>query len=206
MEKYLPPAPTRPLTDYYTTHEVKARGWSGTMINKLMPRANAARKPWPRPGVIHRADALVHLYLRERVEEEETTEDFLITGAAADKAKARGASNGATRTANNQARIAEYVSAFKPRFTWAQQPGYTQEGGCYLEVVRWERRNEARAAGFSKQVKTLAHQALLTKCHELFARKFPQWQDPNYSFLAAPSSALEEVGQAELVGSVELKK
>lgn len=194
MEKYLPPAPTRPLTDYYTTHEVKARGWSGTMISKLMPRANAARKPWPRPGVIHRADALVYLYLRERVEEEETTEDFLITGAAADKARTRCAGNGATRAANNEARIAEYVGAFKPRFTWAQQLGATQEGGCYLEVVRWERRNEASTAGFSKQVKTLAHKALLAKCHELFARKFPQWQDPVFYVPEASSSVLEEVG------------
>jgi hypothetical protein len=63
-----------PPAKYLTTHALKERGWTATMIAALLPQHDAARTAYVRlPG-----KALVKLYLRTRVEEIELSEEFLI--------------------------------------------------------------------------------------------------------------------------------
>ena len=74
-----------PLTKYWTTHALKERGWTATMIAALLPRPDASRAAYVQlPG-----NALVKLYLRTRVEEVELSEEFLIEQERATRAKAR---------------------------------------------------------------------------------------------------------------------
>ena len=73
-----------PPTKYLTTHALKERGWTATMITALLPRPDAERTAYVRlPG-----NALVKLYLRTRVEEVDLSEEFLIEQERASKAKA----------------------------------------------------------------------------------------------------------------------
>ncbi|MGI4736213.1 MAG: hypothetical protein ACRYG7_13635 [Janthinobacterium lividum] len=74
-----------PPAKYLTTHALKERGWTATMIAALLPQHDAARTAYVRlPG-----KALVKLYLRTRVEEIELSEEFLIYQEKAAKAKVR---------------------------------------------------------------------------------------------------------------------
>ena len=66
------PAPAPPPTKYLTTHHLKERGWTATLIAALLPAPDAARAAYVRlPG-----NALVKLYLRARVEEVEQSDDW----------------------------------------------------------------------------------------------------------------------------------
>lgn len=164
------PGPAKPLEAYYTTFQVKERGWNPTMIQELMPRADAARASWGNQGG---SGATVKLYLKERVEELETTEDYLIVEEKTRKRTEK-------RLHQQQAVIDIYVAQFKPRFRYGKSHSgkLSKAFCCEQAVLDWQRTHEAAAKKLSARRRNLAAQALLDKCLEIFARRFPTWQEP----------------------------
>jgi hypothetical protein len=157
-----------PPTKYLTTHALKERGWTATMIATLLPRHDAERTAYVRlPG-----NALVKLYLRTRVEEVELSEEFLIEQERASKAKARRGS--AARTAQHQALLKQCVQRFRPTYVWPER--WCQRSDWQLSLLdvrtfydRWEPK-------FTDMGRT-ARQRLLDALHEknrrLFGKRFP---------------------------------
>lgn len=157
-----------PPTKYLTTHALKERGWTATMIAALLPRHDAERTSYVRlPG-----NALVKLYLRTRVEEVELSEEFLIEQEKASKAKARRGS--AARTAQHQALLKQCVQRFRPSYVWPER--WCQRSDWQLSLVdvrifydRWEPK-------FTDMGPT-ARQRVLDALHEknrrLFGKRFP---------------------------------
>ncbi len=159
------PAPVPPPPKYLTTHELKERGWTATLIAALLPAPDAARPAYLRlPG-----NALVKLYLRTRVEEVELSEDFLIGQLKATQAKARRGS--AARTAQHQAFLKRCVQAFRPRYSWPERWCQRSDWQLSLGDVRafydrWEPQ--------FLEMSQAARQRVLTALHEKNRRLFNQ--------------------------------
>jgi hypothetical protein len=157
-----------PLTKYLTTHALKERGWTATMIAALLPRPDAERAAYIRlPG-----NALVKLYLRTRVEEAELSEEFLIEQERASKAKARRGS--AARTAQHQALLKQCVQRFRPTYVWPER--WCQRSDWQLSLVDVQ----AFYDRWAPQLTDLSHaarQRVLDALHEknrrLFSKRFP---------------------------------
>jgi hypothetical protein len=152
-----------PPTKYLTTHALKERGWTATMIAALLPSHDAARTAYVQlPG-----QALVKLYLRTRVEEVELSEEFLIYQEKAAKAKVRRGS--AARTAQHQALLKRCVQGFRPAYTWPEC--WCQRSDWQLSLVdvrtfyeRWDMGHMARQRVLD---------ALHEKNRRLFSKRFP---------------------------------
>jgi hypothetical protein len=157
-----------PLTKYLTTHALKERGWTATMIAALLPHHDAARTAYVQlPG-----KALVKLYLRTRVEEVELSEEFLIEQERAMKAKARRGS--AARTAQHQALLKQCVQRFRPKYVWPER--WCQRSDWQLSLVdvqafyeRWA--PKFTEMGYSARQRVL--DALHGKNRRLFSKRFP---------------------------------
>jgi hypothetical protein len=162
-----PPVPTPP-TKYLTTHALKERGWTATMIAALLPRHDAARTSYIRlPG-----KGLVKLYLRTRVEEVELSEEFLIYQDKAVKAKARRGS--AARTAQHQMLLKRCVQGFRPTYRWPER--WCQRSDWQLSLVdvqafydRWA----PKFTGMSYAARQRVLNALHEKNRRLFSKRFP---------------------------------
>jgi hypothetical protein len=157
-----------PPTKYLTTHGLKERGWTATMIAALLPRPDAARTAYVRlPG-----NALVNLYLRTRVEEVELSEEFLIEQERATKAKARRGS--AARTAQHQALLKQCVQRFRPSYRWPER--WCQRSDWQLSLVDVQAFYDQWAPKFAEMGHT-ARQRVLDALHEknrrLFSKRFP---------------------------------
>ena len=158
-----------PPTKYLTTHVLKERGWTATMIAALLPCHDAARTAYVRlPG-----QALVKLYLRTRVEEIELSEEFLIYQEKAAKAKVRRGS--ATRTAQHQALLKRCVQGFRPTFRWPER--WCQRSDWQLSLVDVRTFYERWEPKFNDMGHT-ARQRVLDALHEknrrLFSKRFPR--------------------------------
>jgi hypothetical protein len=159
---------TPPPTKYLTTHALKERGWTATMIAALLPRHDAERTAYVRlPG-----NALVKLYLRTRVEEVELSEEFLIEQERASKAKARRGS--AARTAQHQALLKQCVQRFRPTYVWPER--WCQRSDWQLSLVdvqafydRWA----PKLTGLSHAAQQRVLDALHEKNRRLFGKRFP---------------------------------
>ena len=157
-----------PPAKYLTTHALKERGWTATMIAALLPHHDAARTAYVRlPG-----QALVKLYLRTRVEEVELSEEFLIYQEKAVKAKVRRGS--AARTAQHQALLKRCVQGFRPTFTWPER--WCQRSDWQLSLVDVRTFYERWEPKFTDMGHT-ARQRVLDALHEknrrLFSKRFP---------------------------------
>ena len=161
--------PVVPLpTKYLTTHALKERGWTATMIAALLPHHDATRTSYVRvPG-----NALVKLYLRTRVEEVELSEEFLIAQERATKAKARRGS--ADQTAQHQALLKQCVQRFRPSYVWPNR--WCQRSDWQLSLVdvqafyyRWA--PKFIDMGYSARQRVL--DALHEKNRRLFSKRFP---------------------------------
>lgn len=158
-----------PPPKYLTTHALKERGWTTTMIAALLPQHDAARTAYVRlPG-----QALVKLYLRTRVEEVELSEEFLIYQEKAAKAKERRGS--AARTAQHQALLKRCVQGFRPTYTWPER--WCQRSDWQLSLVDVQAFYERCAPKFTDMGHT-ARQRVLDALHEknrrLFCKRFPE--------------------------------
>lgn len=157
-----------PPAKYLTTHALKERGWTATMIAALLPSHDAARTAYVRlPG-----QALVKLYLRTRVEEVELSEEFLICQEKATKAKERRGS--AARTAQHQALLKRCVQGFRPTFRWPER--WCQRSDWQLSLVDVRTFYERWEPKFTDMGHT-ARQRVLDALHEknrhLFSKRFP---------------------------------
>lgn len=115
------PVPAPP-TKYLTTHALKERGWTATMISTLLPRPSYSRLP---------GNGMVNLYLRTRVAEVELSEEFLIEQERATKVKTRRGS--AARTAQHQALLKRCVQSFRPTYRWPER--WCQRSDWQLSLV-----------------------------------------------------------------------
>jgi hypothetical protein len=159
---------TPPQTKYLTTHELKERGWTATMIARVLPCHDASRLAYVRlPGNAH-----VKLYLRTRVEEAELSDDFLIAQEKANKAKARRGS--AARTIQNQALLKRCVQSFRPTYNWPKR--WCQRSDWQLSLLdvrafydRWE--PKFTDIGHAARQRVL--DALHEKNRRIFTKRFP---------------------------------
>jgi hypothetical protein len=158
-----------PPTKYLTTHALKERGWTATMIATLLPTHDAWRTAYVRvPG-----NASVKLYLRTRVEEVELSEEFLIAQEKATKAKARRGS--AARTAQQQALLTRCVHKFRPTYTWPER--WCQRSDWQLSLMDVRAFYDRWAPKFT-DMSHAARQRVLDALHEknrrLFSKRFPR--------------------------------
>jgi hypothetical protein len=157
-----------PPTKYLTTHALKERGWTATMIAALLPRHDAERTAYVRLP----SNALVKLYLRTRVEEVELSEEFLIEQERTSKAKARRGS--AARTAQHQALLKQCVQRFRPTYVWPER--WCQRSDWQLSLVDVQAFYERWAPKFA-DLSHAAQQRVLDALHEknrrLFGKRFP---------------------------------
>lgn len=163
-----PPVSAPPQTKYLTTHDLKERGWTVTMIAELLSQHDASRAAYIRmPG-----NAPVKLYLRARVEEAEGSEEFLIGQERATKAKARRGS--AARTAQHEALLKKCVQGFRPTYAWPER--WCQRSDWQLSLVDVQLFYERWAPKFTEMGHT-ARQRVLDALHEknrrLFSKRFP---------------------------------
>jgi hypothetical protein len=157
-----------PLTKYLTTHALKERGWTATMIAALLPTHDAWRAAYVRlPG-----NAPVKLYLRTRVEEVEFSEEFLIAQERATQAKARRGS--AARTAQHQALLKQCVQRFRPTYVWPER--WCQRSDWQLSLVDVQAFYERWAPKLT-ELSHAARQRVIDALHEknrrLFSKRFP---------------------------------
>jgi hypothetical protein len=157
-----------PPTKYLTTHVLKERGWTATMIAALLPTHDAWRAAYVRlPG-----NAPVKLYLRARVEEVELSEEFLVAQEKTTKAKARRGS--AARTAQQQALLTRCVQKFRPTYTWPER--WCQRSDWQLSLVDVQTFYERWAPKLT-ELSHAARQRVLDALHEknrrLFSKRFP---------------------------------
>ncbi|MGI4734893.1 MAG: hypothetical protein ACRYG7_06900 [Janthinobacterium lividum] len=157
-----------PPTKYLTTHALKERGWTATMIAALLSRHDAARTAYVQlPG-----KALVKLYLRTRVEEVELSEEFLIEQERASQAKSRRSS--AAWTAQHQALLKQCVQRFRPSYNWPER--WCQRSDWQLSLVDVQAFYERWASKFTDMSHS-ARQRVLDALHEknrrLFGKRFP---------------------------------
>ena len=166
------PAPAPLPTKHLTTHHLKERGWTATLIAALLLAPDAARAAYVRlPG-----NAFVKLYLRARVEEVEQSDDFLLGLERAAKAKARRGS--AARTAQHQALLKQCVQRFRPLYAWPERWCQRSDWELSLADVRaFYDRWEPRFTDLSHAARQRVLDALHEKNRRLFGRRFP-WVAP----------------------------
>ncbi|MFC5601349.1 hypothetical protein [Deinococcus cellulosilyticus] len=79
---------------YFTTHDLKTRGWTLTMIQKLLPDHDAEKENYMRYQGRYGSRQIQHpvkLYDQDRIKQLEDSEDFFVLYEKAQKALLRGA-------------------------------------------------------------------------------------------------------------------
>ncbi|WP_084474451.1 hypothetical protein [Deinococcus pimensis] len=99
-----------------STHDLKQRGWTPTLIRDFLGAHDATRPNLMRLGSRRRLPP-VKLYDEERVRDAESTEDFLVAQGRAMDARDRAEQAQRTRRANLDARMDALVEAFRPALT-----------------------------------------------------------------------------------------
>ena len=102
-----------------STHELKQRGWTPALIRDFLGRPDATRPNQMRLGSRRRLPP-VKLYLQDRVNEVEATEEFLVAQGRAMEARDRAERATLTRQANKIAQINAFVDAWQPAITPAR--------------------------------------------------------------------------------------
>ena len=96
-----------------STHELRQRGWTPSLIRDFLTHHDATRPNLMRLGSRRRLPP-VKLYLKERVDEAESTEEFLVAQGRAMDARDRAERAKLTRQANRMARADAFVDAWNP--------------------------------------------------------------------------------------------
>jgi hypothetical protein len=117
-----------------STHDLKGRGWTPAMIRDLLGPHDAARPNQMRFGRRRGRAPPVKLYGRERVDDTESTEAFLIAQHRAMQARERAERAAATRSANQTARIAALVKQFD--LDIQAQPGVRPSRTARARLIR----------------------------------------------------------------------
>lgn len=166
--------------DYYDTHQIKERGWTATMIARLLPRHDSSRENHLRVGRSRSyVAAPVKLYLVARVEEVEATEDFLIAQAAAIKAREAGL-KGKGKAAQRTAMVtAAYVNSFV-----LEQWDEPEEAGTWdwhrlwtyyqRQLMLWENDHDGPLWDLTPKARQYARQLVHEKLRELFRERYPE--------------------------------
>ena len=102
-----------------STHELKQRGWTPALIRDFLGRHDATRPNQMRLGSRRRLPP-VKLYLQDRVDEVESTEEFLVAQGRAMEARDRAERATLTRQANRAAQVNAFVDAWQPVITPAR--------------------------------------------------------------------------------------
>lgn len=106
-------------TPFLSTHDLKGRGWTPALIRDFLGPHDASRPNRMRLGGRRRLPP-VKLYLRERVDDAETSEDFLVAQNRAMEARERAERARETRARNKAAQIEAFVQSW--HFQIAPQP------------------------------------------------------------------------------------
>lgn len=117
-----------------STFDLKGRGWTPAMIRDLLGPHDAARPNQMRFGRRKARAAPVKLYLRERVDDTESTEAFLVAQGRAMDARERAERASATRSANQAARLAALTAQFDLEIE--AQPGVRPSKTARARLIR----------------------------------------------------------------------
>lgn len=99
-------------TDYFSTHQLKERGWTVGLIKRFLPEHDQQRPNQMKMG--RRRLPPVKLYVQDRVHQIEREDEFLAAQAKAADAKARACAASETRKAKREQAIARAIEAFAP--------------------------------------------------------------------------------------------
>lgn len=106
-------------TELLSTHDLKGRGWTPALIRDFLGPHDATRPNLMRFGR-RRNLAPVKLYLAERVNEAESSEEFLVAQGRAMEARERAERAGKTRRANRARQVEAFVSSWQPQIVPVQ--------------------------------------------------------------------------------------
>ncbi len=166
--------------NYYDTHQLKARGWTATMIARLLPRHDSTRENNLRVGRSRSyVAAPVKRYLVARVEEAETTEEFLIAQAAAVKAREAGR-KGLTSRAERTAMVTDaYVAAFPVTLWDAPEEAATWDWHrlwtyYQRQLMLWENDHDGPLWDLVPKARQHARLLVEEKLRALFREAYPE--------------------------------
>jgi hypothetical protein len=139
------------------------------MINWLLPLHDASRTAYPQmPG-----NALVKLYLRSRVQEVESGDDFLLWQEEQNKSRAQQAI--LIKKSQQEILSKQCVQAFLPTYTWSERCDEQSDWQLSLSDVQahydqWEHKFIDMAPSTRKHVLNRLHD----KNRRLFRKRFPE--------------------------------
>jgi hypothetical protein len=154
-----------------STHELKERGWTAGMIAKLLPKHDSTRANQLEVGRSRKLlPSPVKLYQLARVEEVETTEDFLIAQAAGNKGKASAQKGVDTRTEKLRA----YVAGYTPQLLGAADALAGHELWTYhlRELTQYEHDHTEQWLQLSGPMRRQASNELYNNHRDAFRAKF----------------------------------
>lgn len=99
-------------TNYFSTHQLKERGWTVGLIKRFLPEHDEERPNQMKMG--RRRLPPVKLYSQDRVHQIEREDEFLAAQAKAADAKARAERASKTRRAKREQAVARAIEAFTP--------------------------------------------------------------------------------------------
>jgi hypothetical protein len=154
-----------------STHELKERGWTAGMITKLLPRHDSTRANQLEVGRSRKLlPSPVKLYKLARVEEVETTEEFLIAQAEGNKGKARAQKGVATRTEKLRA----YIAGYTPQLADPPDPltGHELWKHHLRELTMYEHEHTEEWLSLSKPMQRQGSNELYNIHRDAFRAKF----------------------------------
>lgn len=117
-----------------STFDLKGRGWTPAMIRDLLGPHDATRPNQMRFGRRKGRAAPVKLYRRDRVDDTESTEGFLVAQHRAMEARERAERAADTRRANQATRIEALIERFQ--IDIAAQPGVRPSKTARQRLIR----------------------------------------------------------------------
>ncbi|GEM46902.1 hypothetical protein [Deinococcus cellulosilyticus] len=109
--------------EYFTTFDLKQRGWTATMIKKLLPEHDAEKENFmriPTRAGRRKIQHPVKLYEQERIKYLEDTEEFYVLYEKAQKALARGEKRRETVLEQKRQKVEADVDAYQPKIDLAE--------------------------------------------------------------------------------------
>ncbi|AFZ67676.1 hypothetical protein [Deinococcus peraridilitoris] len=161
--------------EWLSTHELKQRGWTATLVRDFLGPHDATRPNLMRLGSRRRLPP-VKLYRRERVDEVESEEDFLVAQGRAMDARDRAERARASRVRAQELQIESFVNAWNPVISpVAVRRGAKHKAfAAHEELLRAvQSQASTQLAGLSRRQQLTLAQRLREKYQQALARAYP---------------------------------
>lgn len=183
---------------FLATHDLKQRGWTARMIEKLLGEHDRERPNGLKMG--RRRLPPVKLYAEQRVEEQERTEDFILARFKAEEAREKHAAAKEKRLRERRALLEHAAESYapKPKALPIRRGAVRKARQPHLPAL--ERKLAALAkelGGLKTDEEALLRELMLSRLHTALARTYDWYSGPTAPAKAQAGGTGAETGVSQ---------